>query len=487
MNWEGLDRRIVYPLSLLAIVLPWVLVMYPKKGMIAIGGTIAIALAIALVHLKQEKNWFYLMSFVLPFSIEREIIGGVNLMFPGEAMIAIAAIMYAYRILFCDVSKAKFSGMGKLALSLVVWLSISTLFSVNITYSLKYTLVAVAYILVFFFYTKQLLNEGVKWEKMMILSTVSLALISAFSIYNFASLGFGVQYSNLIARPFFKDHTIMGAALGFVIPFSFYKCISSMKTSSWGSSTIFALITIVLSANLWMGHSRAAWLSVILSFGLLTVLLIRVQPRLIVLGAGVLMAILLLNWGSLVDAVSINAADSGKMQTNVWEETQSVTNVRSDVSNLERINRWKSAWRMQQDKPWTGFGPGTYQYAYIPYQDERDMTRISIRNPYWVKDIHGGTAHSEPILLLAETGWPGAVIWGLMTIGIGLLFGHRLQIGKRWNMEIEDVICVGLAGFFLHALVNNFLHTDKIAFLFWGSFALLSYSFNKERRRNAYS
>ena len=46
------------------------------------------------------------------------------------------------------------------------------------------------------------------------------------------------------------------------------------------------------------------------------------------------------------------------------EHIESMSNVTTDASNLERINRWKSAIRLFQERPHLGWGPGTYQFHY---------------------------------------------------------------------------------------------------------------------------
>src|SRR5690625_5696182 len=43
------------------------------------------------------------------------------------------------------------------------------------------------------------------------------------------------------------------------------------------------------------------------------------------------------------------------------EHLESISNVSTDASNLERINRWNSAVAMWQERPFVGWGPGTYQ------------------------------------------------------------------------------------------------------------------------------
>ena len=83
----------------------------------------------------------------------------------------------------------------------------------------------------------------------------------------------------------------------------------------------------------------------------------------------------------------------------------SVTNVSTDASNLERINRWNSAIRMFKDRPLLGHGPGTYMFLYAPYQKPSEKTIISTNAG------NRGNAHSEYLGPMAESG-----ILGLLTL-----------------------------------------------------------------------
>ena len=358
---------------------------------------------------------------------------------------------------------------------------ITSVYSSNSIVSTKYSIVITSYILVFYFYLKELLKQGLDVRILLLSFCLSIGGVSLYAIYQYAAFGFQVDVSNLIAKPFFKDHTIMGAALGFAIPIATGLWWSGKKNKLALQTFWLLPLLLVLCINLWFGHSRAAWLSVAVSVGAGVVLYFRTSPKLIAMISVIVIGITILNFDQLKDKVSTNRADSSANHASFLEQTESVTNIQTDVSNLERINRWKSAWRMQEERPWFGFGPGTYQFEYIPFQDERDKTRISIENPYWINDIHGGTAHSEPLLLLAESGWGGFVIWVLLIVHSLYFFFLRLSNGVRFGLSIEDYILIGLISFLVHALVNNFLNSDKIAWLFWSSFAILSI-FNKQMK-----
>lgn len=60
--------------------------------------------------------------------------------------------------------------------------------------------------------------------------------------------------------------------------------------------------------------------------------------------------------------------------------------------------------RLFQERPVFGWGPGTYQFVYGPYQRSKEKTIISTN----AGDM--GNAHSEYIGPLAEMGLPGTII-----------------------------------------------------------------------------
>ena len=147
---------------------------------------------------------------------------------------------------------------------------------------------------------------------------------------------------------------------------------------------------------------------------------------------------------------------------------QSSSNISTDASNMERINRWNCAIKMFNEKPIYGFGPGTYQFEYSSFQDPDDKTIIS------TKFGDGGNAHSEYLSALSETGIFGLITF-LMLIGIVFFKG----IGLYYNLECSEsrvyVLCslVALMTYFIHALFNNFLDIDKVSIALWSYIAII--------------
>jgi len=144
------------------------------------------------------------------------------------------------------------------------------------------------------------------------------------------------------------------------------------------------------------------------------------------------------------------------------EHVQSISNISSDASNLERLNRWNSAMRMWEDRPFFGWGPGTYMFQYAPFQASEDRTIISTNFGTM------GNAHSEYLGPLAEQGVPGMLLMVLLvivTMVIALRLYTRMPAGADRRLMIAAFL--GLVTYYLHGALNNFLDTDKAAVPFW--------------------
>jgi O-antigen ligase len=153
----------------------------------------------------------------------------------------------------------------------------------------------------------------------------------------------------------------------------------------------------------------------------------------------------------------------------------SVTNVQTDASNIERLNRWVSALRMFEEQPYCGFGPGTYQFTYIPFQEKRLENRLTVRNPDTPPPGSGGTAHSELLLQLSENGILTPLIFLLMWIR-WWYFGF-FTIAKRSPLL---PLFLGLSTYFFHMQFNNFLNQPVFAFLFWATAAYFDFQLSSK-------
>ena len=168
----------------------------------------------------------------------------------------------------------------------------------------------------------------------------------------------------------------------------------------------------------------------------------------------------------IIDVMERNEQDSS---SNLIEHVQSITNITTDASNLERINRWSSALRLFQERPVFGWGPGTYQFVYAPYQLSTNKTIITTNYG------DGGNAHSEYIGALAEMGVIGSLL--VLLLVIVSVYKGITTFKKAKNKESKILVIaatLAIISYFTHGILNNFLDTDKLAIPVWSCLAIIT-------------
>jgi len=195
------------------------------------------------------------------------------------------------------------------------------------------------------------------------------------------------------------------------------------------------------------------------------VIALKIKFR-VVLGSLIVLGLIIYMFSfQFIDRLERNKQDSS---TDFVEHIQSMSNISSDASNLERINRWNCAIRLYKERPFWGWGPGTYQFVYAPFQRSKEKTIISTN----AGDM--GNAHSEYFGPLAESGVLGMLTFIAIVIAVTLT---GLRVYKRADSKevklISLVILIGLMSYFAHGFLNNFLDTDKASVPFWGFIGIL--------------
>lgn len=238
-----------------------------------------------------------------------------------------------------------------------------------------------------------------------------------------------------------------------------------------------ALWIIMVLATLVISFSRAAWVSLFLA----TVLAVSIMTWQLKFWPA-------LAWFSglsvcfIVLTVQFNApkspAAASVQKITLFQKIKSVGNWHSDVSNLERLNRYKCAWRMFLDRPVLGFGPGTYPDRYLSYQRPEDMTRLSVTTPTGPDGQphppgRGGSTHSEYLQNLSEQGFPGFLLW-MVLVMVSVYTGFRAYYrSDQKNKGLILVVLCSLVAYLIHLLFNNFLHSEKVDALFMPLLAVL--------------
>ena len=289
-----------------------------------------------------------------------------------------------------------------------------------------------------------------------------LSIVALYTVIQHASKGFDHEVAHWVMSPFFKDHTSYGMALALVLPFAYY------LTKFGGTSVIkfvFTFVFMLLIAALVLSYTRAAWLSCVIAFCIYILMKLRIRFTLLLSLLVFALSFILIFQTDILMVLQKNSQDSSD---SFVEHIESMSNVTTDASNLERINRWKSAIRLFEERPHLGWGPGTYQFQYAPYQNYYEKTTISTN----AGDM--GNAHSEYLSALAETGWPGLFLFLVL---VTTIFFHAIVLHPKLEDEQEKgllMACIfGLVTYFSHAVLNNFLDMDKASVPIWAFVTLI--------------
>jgi len=358
------------------------------------------------------------------------------------------------------------------------WIFLTSLVSSMPLVSFKFLLARIWFLTTFYLLAVYLFRRPKNIRTMVWAYTIPLLIVIFYAINRHLMWGlFDKDAAHITANPFYRDHTSYGAVLAMII-FGFSEKLFIRKASFLRKSA-FGLIFIIILLALILSYTRAAWISVVCSLGVLAATLLKIKFKYIALILIIIFGALYSNRIVIQHKLEKNKQDSS---ADITEHIQSVTNIATDASNLERINRWASALRMFKERPVFGWGAGTYMFNYAPFQHSSQRTVISTNFG------NLGNAHSEYIGPLAETGLIGMLSFILICI-LALITGFRVykKVEERQLKIIVLSVILGFITYLIHGSLNNFLDTDKASSLFWGYIAVfvsLDIFYKEGRKRN---
>jgi putative inorganic carbon (hco3(-)) transporter len=345
----------------------------------------------------------------------------------------------------------------------LVWMLLASYTSEISLVSYKYLLSRLWFVVTFYFVIIQLFKDPKRIRQFLWLFGASLVLVIIFITIQHSQHNFERKIGSWIVGPFFNDHTHYSSVIAFIAPvfiiMSFYKGYSLL------TRRLMLIAFIVFMTGVLFSYSRATWLSIAIALGGFLIIVFKINLRLVFIALVIFVGGIFMVQDQILMNLERNRQESsGDFQ----KHAQSITNISSDASNLERINRWRAAYRMFLERPLMGFGPGTYQLVYAPYQLAEDHTIITTN----LGDL--GNAHSEYLGPLAEMGFPGMIIVVIMAVLI-IITGERTtrRASTKELRWISLGITLGFITYLFHGFLNNFLDTDKASVLFWGFMAIL--------------
>jgi hypothetical protein len=204
----------------------------------------------------------------------------------------------------------------------------------------------------------------------------------------------------------FGNPVFLGAFLVLVTPIVLAEALTNHSAVRWVASLAAGLCLPALlataSAGSWMGFGTAAAVG-------LWVLLPTHKHR-------VMLALALAAAGVVILIVGFDTLTRQRVHTLIWRDS----------------------WAMFMEHP-GGIGPGQYPLAFLPFASD-ELLAIHPRGHTIIND-----AHSEPLQLLVELGWPA-----LLSVAVALLFGlgevRRSLASFKGDLHERALFAGALAG-----------------------------------------
>jgi putative inorganic carbon (hco3(-)) transporter len=449
--------------------------IFPVTGILITGAGLNLlwlippSLILILFAFLSIDKFLILTVFLVPLSVQLRFLipeTTVDLFLPTELMLAAILVIMVYKSINGEVSRRLLKHPVTIIILLsLVWGIITSLTGTMIVVSLKSIAAKLWFIAGFYLLAASIFDDTGKIKNYFGAYLAGMTPVAIFFLFRMINAGgFNQDAAYALSRPFFNDHTSFGASIAFCLPVIIYFITS--KGSSILRRLLMTLLLLIFIAAIILSYSRAAWLSLMVSCMFLAVLTLKISWKIIVpLFTAIIIAVAIM-WQPVVMKLDENRqASSSELPGHL----RSITNITTDASNMERINRWKSALRMFRERPLFGWGPATYQFQYAPFQMAGEKTEISTTFG------ERGNAHSEYLGLLAESGIPGLILY-LAILVIVIFKGVKLYyyyVGSSLSGSLLLSVIAGLMTYVVHGGLNNFLDTDKISALFWGMTAVI--------------
>ncbi|MBP6459932.1 MAG: O-antigen ligase family protein [Crocinitomicaceae bacterium] len=416
-------------------------------------------LFVVYLAIYNTKFVFLFLLFATPLSVNiEEYVDGFGLFLPTEPLLfGLMLLLLMYQLRTSIVPNYVFRNEIIWAIAIyLIWMFISACMSSHPMVSFKFLLAKLWFIIPMIGFGTLLFREIRYIRAFLWLFSIGMILVIIYTVTIHASYQFGEKESHWVMWPFFKDHTIYGAIVALIFPMLvslyFFK-----KHSPLIQIVLLSMITINL-IGLYFSYTRAAWLSIVAAGGVWFLIAFKIKFKYIALTTAIVGVVLFFSWTQIQFALEKNKEEH--TTEDFGKRLESAANVTTDASNLERINRWSCAIAMFEERPFFGFGPGTYAFEYARFQEPENLTIISTNFG------DGGNAHSEYLGPLAEMG-----VFGLLTtlLLIATIFYKSITLYNAWPEEDKEtkIILLGmilaLVTYFVHGILNNYLDTDKAA------------------------
>lgn len=422
-----------------------------------------IAIGYILLLIYHTEKTLLFSGALVPLSINYDDLpGGFGLTIPTEPLYILLFLGLVYYWLRNPIFNPNIlkHPLSIIVLAYILWYWLIIPFSSMPFVSFKFVFARTWYVVLFYFAAIFVFRDFSKIHWFFTAFTITTLALVIFTLIKHSADGFLRSSSYSVSWPFFPDHGQYAAAIAFAVPILLiYAFAGRFFKIPVTLTPIILFFLAILLFGIVVSYTRATWLSLLAMGGIYLLIRFRIKFTMILAALVLALGYGIANQDEILYKLEANKQGSAD---DIEGHVKSVSNITTDPSNLERINRWKCAGRMVSERPVFGFGPGTYVFQYGAFQKSDELTLIST----FSGDL--GDAHSEYFSAMSEAGFPGLLLFIAIVLG-GIAYAlkviYRHPTGKiRYTAMIA---ILGLATYYFHAFLNNYSQYDKIAVPFW--------------------
>jgi O-antigen ligase len=428
----------------------------------------ALLLVVFFTILNYKGLYFVLMA-MLPCSIEYYFPNGLATDLPTEPLMAGLMMVTIALILFKKNVLPKGFMSHPLILLLLLhlfWIFICALNSEIPVYSFKIFLAKLWYFIPFTLLTAIVMRSrsDIKLWFWLIFTPLTILIIVTVLrhgiIYHFA-----FQEINKCVTPYFRNHVNYAAMMSIFFPFILWAA-SWYKKNSFTHKMLLVCIVIYIGA-VYLSYTRTAMLAII---GMIPFYyMVKWRYTKMAMAGLILFVTLGLSW-LFYDNNYLRFAPN--FQETIYHDDfsshLSSTFEGKDVSSMERIYRWVAGARMAHDRPYMGVGSGNFYNFYQQYTVTDFETYIS-------DNEERSTVHNYYLLMLAEQGWIGMIIFMILTLAI-FLYGEYVyfKMKTRENKRAIMILLLVMFSIIINLLLSDLLESDKVGPFFFMGIAMIA-------------
>lgn len=342
---KSVRSALVYGVSILFLVVNGLLISAGIYWFLLV----PIALLIIWLGLFHMDYLLLLVTFMAPLSVNvPDISFGVGMNLPTEPIMFGVLILFLVRLVSNQrMPREIMRHPVTIAICAnLLWIFITTLTSEMPVVSLKFLVSRLWFVVGFYFLGVMIFRNGHRARIFLWLYILATLFVIAFAWSQHIKFQFNEQAAHWVMNPFYNDHTAYGAALAMFFPFLVANAFR--KHLPFDRRMLMVGLLLVYTAAIVLSYTRATWVSLGVILMLYVLLLLRVRFQYLLGLVGIVITMFFVFQDQIMIRMEANRQDSSEKLS---EHVQSMYNISTDASNLERINRWKSAFRMFSERP----------------------------------------------------------------------------------------------------------------------------------------